>query len=188
MLPLPAAAFSMDILLAQFLTGLAYASTLFLVAAGLTIIFGVTRVVNFAHGSLYMLGAYLAYTITAALPSTPPAFFGGLLLVIKTADCLPVLIADPERRVVAAAHCGWRGTQKRILDRVVDVARGCRLVGISLMTAPPPAHKIVGLTYGSLTVEDRREIRNSWNWVDIAMTCIVLGFVAAIYTYFSFWI
>jgi branched-subunit amino acid ABC-type transport system permease component len=44
---------------AQLLTGLAYASTLFLVAAGLTIIFGVTRVVNFAHGSLYMLGAYL---------------------------------------------------------------------------------------------------------------------------------
>jgi len=70
----------MDLLLAQFLTGLAYASTLFLVAAGLTIIFGVTRVVNFAHGSLYMLGAYLGFTITAALPGTPAGFFGGLLL------------------------------------------------------------------------------------------------------------
>jgi branched-chain amino acid transport system permease protein len=70
----------MDLILAQFVTGLAYASTLFLVAAGLTIIFGVTRVVNFAHGSLYMLGAYLAYTITAALPATPLGFFGGVLL------------------------------------------------------------------------------------------------------------
>ncbi len=42
---------------AQLLNGLAGASSLFLVAAGLTLIFGVTRVVNFAHGSLYMLGA-----------------------------------------------------------------------------------------------------------------------------------
>lgn len=46
----------------QLLNGLASASALFLVAAGLTLIFGVTRVVNFAHGSLFMLGAYLAWT------------------------------------------------------------------------------------------------------------------------------
>jgi len=70
----------LDLFLAQLLTGFAYASTLFLVAAGLTIIFGVTRVVNFAHGSLYMLGAYLAYTITSLLPQTVLGFFGGALL------------------------------------------------------------------------------------------------------------
>ncbi len=46
--------------LIQFLNGLAGASSLFLVAAGLSLIFGVTRIVNFAHGSLYMLGMYLA--------------------------------------------------------------------------------------------------------------------------------
>jgi branched-chain amino acid transport system permease protein len=46
--------------LLQFLNGLAAASSLFLVAAGLSLIFGVTRIVNFAHGSLYMLGMYLA--------------------------------------------------------------------------------------------------------------------------------
>ena len=45
----------------QLLNGLATASSLFLVAAGLTLIFGVTRIINFAHGSLYMLGAYAAY-------------------------------------------------------------------------------------------------------------------------------
>ena len=44
----------------QFLNGLASASELFLVAAGLSLIFGVTRIVNFAHGSLYMLGIYCA--------------------------------------------------------------------------------------------------------------------------------
>jgi branched-chain amino acid transport system permease protein len=51
----------------QFLNGLASASNLFLIACGLTIIFGVTRIVNFAHGSFYMLGAYFAYTLTQQL-------------------------------------------------------------------------------------------------------------------------
>ncbi len=44
----------------QFLNGLSYATTLFLMAAGLTLIFGVTRIVNFAHGSFFMLGALVA--------------------------------------------------------------------------------------------------------------------------------
>jgi len=47
----------------QFLNGLASASTLFLVAVGLSLIFGVTRIVNFAHGSFYMLGIYVAYSV-----------------------------------------------------------------------------------------------------------------------------
>ena len=51
----------------QLLNGLASASALFLVSAGLTLIFGVTRIVNFAHGSLYMLGAYAAYAFGAYL-------------------------------------------------------------------------------------------------------------------------
>ena len=53
---------------AQLLTGMANASALFLVASGLSIIFGVTRVVNFSHGSLYMLGAYIAYSSMTVLP------------------------------------------------------------------------------------------------------------------------
>ncbi|HYM48130.1 MAG TPA: branched-chain amino acid ABC transporter permease, partial [Burkholderiaceae bacterium] len=70
----------MDLFLGQLIAGLSYGSTLFLVSAGLTLIFGVTRVVNFAHGSLYMIGAYLAYTITTYLSATPFGFFGGVLL------------------------------------------------------------------------------------------------------------
>jgi branched-chain amino acid transport system permease protein len=54
-------------LLLQLLNGLAGASSLFLLAAGLTLIFGVTRIVNFAHGSLMMLGAYIAWSVSAAL-------------------------------------------------------------------------------------------------------------------------
>ena len=49
--------------LVQLLNGLASASSLFLVAAGLSLIFGVTRIVNFAHGSFYMVGIYIAYTL-----------------------------------------------------------------------------------------------------------------------------
>ena len=49
--------------LIQTLNGLASASLLFLVALGLTLIFGVTRIVNFAHGSFTMLGAYIAVTL-----------------------------------------------------------------------------------------------------------------------------
>jgi len=56
--------------LLQLLNGLSSASALFLVAAGLTLIFGVTRIVNFAHGSLFMLGAYLAYAAGEFLAST----------------------------------------------------------------------------------------------------------------------
>jgi branched-chain amino acid transport system permease protein len=70
----------MDLILGQLIAGLSYGSTLFLVSAGLTLIFGVTRVVNFAHGSLYMLGAYIAYTITTQWTPSLFNFFGGLLL------------------------------------------------------------------------------------------------------------
>jgi branched-chain amino acid transport system permease protein len=51
--------------LVQALNGLAAASSLFLVAAGLSLIFGVTRIVNFAHGSFFMLGVYVAYSLVS---------------------------------------------------------------------------------------------------------------------------
>ena len=53
----------------QLLNGLAGASSLFLVGAGLSLIFGVTRIVNFAHGSFYMLGIYIAYSLADRLGS-----------------------------------------------------------------------------------------------------------------------
>ena len=70
----------MSLLLVQLLSGLANAMFLFLVASGLSLIFGVTRIVNFAHGSFYMLAAYLTYSLTAALPLGPGAFYAGALL------------------------------------------------------------------------------------------------------------
>ena len=64
----------------QALTGLASASSLFLVASGLSVIFGVTRVVNFAHGSLCMLGAYLGWSVLTHLPRDPGSFALGVLI------------------------------------------------------------------------------------------------------------
>jgi branched-chain amino acid transport system permease protein len=77
---------------AQLLNGLAGASALFLVAAGLTLIFGVTRVVNFAHGSLYMLGAYLAYTLVGTLGRGPAGFWGAVIIAALIVALIGALI------------------------------------------------------------------------------------------------
>src|SRR6476620_12290002 len=73
--------------LIQFLNGLAGASALFLVAAGLSLIFGVTRVVNFAHGSLYMLGMYLAVWLSPQV-----GFWGAIPLAAAAVGALGVVI------------------------------------------------------------------------------------------------
>src|SRR5437773_137118 len=62
-------------LFAQALSGLTAAMFLFLIAAGLSLIFGVLRVLNFSHGSFYMLGAYLAYQVVQWAATTPGRFW-----------------------------------------------------------------------------------------------------------------
>jgi branched-chain amino acid transport system permease protein len=62
----------------QALDGLASASGLFLVAAGLSLIFGVTRIINIAHGSLYMLGTYIAVTLATTVGGAV-GFWGGIV-------------------------------------------------------------------------------------------------------------
>src|ERR1700704_4610469 len=61
--------------------GLSYAALVFLVSVGLSLIFGVMRIVNVAHGSLYAYGAYTAATIGIAVaPISPWLTYPGLLL------------------------------------------------------------------------------------------------------------
>jgi branched-chain amino acid transport system permease protein len=82
-----------DLILTQTLNGLASASSLFLVASGLSIIFGVTRIVNFAHGSLYMLGAYLAWTLVGRFgPADALGFWGGVLAAAALTGLIGVVI------------------------------------------------------------------------------------------------
>jgi SSS family solute:Na+ symporter len=59
------------------------------------------------------------------------------------------------------------------------------MVGVSYMTEPPPYDKISGLTYGTLTEEDRAKSRASWNWIDVATSGMVLVLIGAAYLYFT---
>src|SRR3954468_7584398 len=69
---------SLNAFLFQAVNGLSTASGLFLVAAGLSLIFGVSRIVNIAHGSLYMLGTYIAYTFATKIRGFT-GFWGGII-------------------------------------------------------------------------------------------------------------
>ncbi len=81
----------MSFYVVQFLSGLASAAALFLVASGLSIIFGVTRIVNFAHGAFYMLGAYVAFSLTERLSGTL-GFWGGIVLAAVIVALIGVLV------------------------------------------------------------------------------------------------
>ena len=82
----------MSALVLQVLTGLASASALFLVASGLSLIFGVTRIVNFAHGSFYMLGLYGAVALTSAFAAGPLGFWSAVLLSALLVAALGALL------------------------------------------------------------------------------------------------
>lgn len=78
----------MILLLEQLLNGLQFALLLFLLAAGLTLIFGIMNFVNLAHGSLYMIGAYFAITFAQWLDS----FVLGVLLALPAALLLGMVL------------------------------------------------------------------------------------------------
>src|SRR2546425_10405495 len=66
----------MDVLVIHLLNALLYASVLFLIAGGLSLIYGVMRIVNMAHGNLYAFGAYVTAwaigSVAAGGPAAPP--------------------------------------------------------------------------------------------------------------------
>ncbi len=79
-------------LIVTILTGLSSAASLFLVAAGLSIIFGVTRIVNFAHGSFYMLGAFIGYTMVQAIGGTIVSYWVAVLIAALVVGLIGVLM------------------------------------------------------------------------------------------------
>jgi purine-nucleoside/S-methyl-5'-thioadenosine phosphorylase / adenosine deaminase len=76
------------------------------------------------HGATVVHAPWEGTPEADASTATGPA----LLLGIETADCLPVLVVDPVRRAVAAAHAGWRGTAAGVAGKVIEalVAAGSR--------------------------------------------------------------
>ena len=76
----------------QLLNGLSHATTLFLMASGLTLIFGVTRIVNFAHGSFFMLGAlWSAHAVTNWWPDMAGSAWGYGAVILMGA-CVAALL------------------------------------------------------------------------------------------------
>ncbi len=88
-----------SIYMIQAMHGLVYGMLLFLVASGLTLVFGMMGVLNLAHAAFYMLGAYLAYTITVHLGN----FWLSLIVAPLIVGVLGVLI---ERFLLRKAHKG----------------------------------------------------------------------------------
>jgi YfiH family protein len=75
---------------------------------------GLIRVVEKDHGALTTKTGRAVLRGDATMTDVP-----GLLLGVQTADCVPVLVVDTKKKVVAAFHAGWRGTLKRIVERGV---------------------------------------------------------------------
>ena len=82
----------MGFYIVQFLTGLSDASALFLVALGLSLIFGVSRIVNLAHGSFYMVGAYVAYYLIGFFPQGALSFWTGILFAALIVGIVGIIV------------------------------------------------------------------------------------------------
>ena len=82
----------MGFYIVQFLTGLSDASGLFLVACGLSLIFGVSRIVNLAHGSFFMVGAYIAYYLIEFLPHGGFYFWAAIGLAALAVGLIGVIV------------------------------------------------------------------------------------------------
>jgi branched-chain amino acid transport system permease protein len=76
----------------QVLNGLQYGLLLFLVASGLTLIFGIMGIINLAHGSFYMVGAYLAFSLTRSIGDFWLALLAGLAIAVLLGMALEWLV------------------------------------------------------------------------------------------------
>ncbi len=92
---------SIVLILEQSLNGLQFGLMLFLLAAGLTLVFGIMDMINLAHGSIYMIGAFLAATLVAATGS----FALGVVLAIPATAAIGMLLeVSILRRLYARDH------------------------------------------------------------------------------------
>ncbi|MEJ2282164.1 MAG: branched-chain amino acid ABC transporter permease [Desulfobacterales bacterium] len=88
------------------INGLSQGMVLFIVASGLSLVFGVLRVINFAHGSLYMVGAFLAFSLSTLMP--PGSMFSFLMLMLLVPPAIALLGLSLEiplfRRIYGKEH------------------------------------------------------------------------------------
>jgi branched-chain amino acid transport system permease protein len=139
--------FPIDIYAAQALHGFVYGMLVFLVASGLTLVLGMMGVLNLAHASFYMLGAYLAYSVTIYSGSfwlsllISPLLVGGLGLVI-------------ERFLIRKTYKGGHQLQLLltfglffILNEFVRIAWGSGLLTVETPSVLAGSIPFIGRTY-----------------------------------------
>ncbi len=130
----------MLLLIEQCLNGLQFGLLLFLLAAGLTLVFGIMDLVNLAHGSLYMMGAYFAATFTAWTGS----FLAGILLALGATLVLGMLL-----EVIALQHLYGRDHLDHVLGTfglILFFDEMARLIwGPAGLSVPLPAWLNVGV-------------------------------------------
>lgn len=84
-------------MLVQLLNGLVYGGLLYIVSVGLVLVFGLRRIVNFAHGSLFMIGAYVGFSV-AALGSFWGALLAAVIVMAIVGAALDVIVLRPLQR------------------------------------------------------------------------------------------
>jgi branched-chain amino acid transport system permease protein len=118
----------------QLLNGVQYGLVLFLVASGLTLVFGILGVINLAHGAFYMLGAYVAYWLAAYTGSFLAALAGGVVIAFVAGMLLETVFI---RRLYGRDHLAQVLLSFGlilVLDEVRDV-----LFGKDVHSVAPPA-------------------------------------------------
>src|SRR5713101_1286215 len=88
--PAPRQERSMDLVLQQVINGLTIGAIYAIVALGYTMVYGIIRLINFAHGAVFMYGAYLGLTVLAALGDEHPAI--GVPAALLAAFCVPAFV------------------------------------------------------------------------------------------------
>ena len=140
---------STSLLIAQLLNGLQYGVLLFLLAAGLTLVFGIMSFVNLAHGSLYMLGAYAFAVIGAQTDS----FLLGLLAAVATGGIVGFVLEK-----VAVSKLYQRDHLDHVLatfglvmffNEIVRMIWGPQAVFVSLPESLSGTIEVFGITYPS---------------------------------------
>ncbi len=127
---------SLSLVVVQLLSGLAHAMVLFLIASGLSLIFGVTRIVNFAHGSFYMLGAYLTYSLTERLALGPASFYLACLAAALLVALLGLVVeVGLLRRIYRAPELYQLVLTFALVLVIADVVR--MVWGTENLTGPP---------------------------------------------------
>ena len=133
----------------QFVSGLSTAMYLFLIASGLSLIFGVLRVLNFAHGSFYMLGAYLAWQLVQWLGPRTESFWlaalGAALAVALTGAAVERLLLRHMYRREELYQLLFTYALVLVISDVVRYTWGTQQLGVSR----PPSMEGAFLVFGT---------------------------------------